>query len=45
MFINTGVFIIPKRELEIVETEERVHKHNSTLIYDFFVFLRNKLKN
>lgn len=45
MFITTSDFIIPRRELEIVETEEPVYEHNSTLLYDFFAFMRNKIKN
>jgi Ca2+/Na+ antiporter len=45
MHINTDVFIIPRRELEIVETEEPLDEHNSNLIFDFFDFIRNKIKN
>lgn len=45
MFINSSDFIIPRGELEIVDTDEPVHEHNSTLLYDFFVFMRNKIKN
>ncbi|MFN3639324.1 MAG: hypothetical protein ACK4UK_00255 [Flavobacterium sp.] len=45
MFINTDVFIIPRRELEIVKTKEPLNEHNSTLIHDFFDFMRNTLKN
>jgi len=45
MFINSSDFIIPKRELEIVETEEPVNEHNSTFIHEFFVYLKKKIRH
>jgi hypothetical protein len=40
----TGVFIIPKNEIEIQETNEQISNSNNNLLKDFIAFVKTKIQ-
>jgi hypothetical protein len=45
LFTNYNQFIIPKRELEIIESKESLNKIENNILNDLLTYIKRKFKN